>query len=222
MKHRLLWVTLLLAMLGAVPAFAQFTVIATPTSGYTSSTTVMAIPDPNFTVKSSLTDGTQTLTFSSNVDVRTAAVSGGGWATWNSPPAVESHTPKVLFANNATTFTITLSSPSTTFGFELEPNNGTQAFTVTYFNGGTALGSIPLTIAGTSGALLAAASTNLPITSVVITAPSAAGGFAMAQFRYGTVTQTVPTLGPPVMGGLALALLAAGALFARRQNLDLA
>jgi hypothetical protein len=182
----------------------------------------MSIPGANFSTTSSLTDGLETLTFSSTLDVRT--VPGGGWATWNSPPAVESATPKVLAGIGLTTLTITLAPARNTFGFELEPNGpGTFALTVTFFNGGTTLGSVPLTINSSSGALVAAASSGTPITSVVITSPSGAGGFAMAQFRYGNAVltpPTVPTLGVPALSGLAMALLAAGSLLARRQNVD--
>jgi hypothetical protein len=152
-------------------------------------------------------------------------VPGGGWATWNSPPNVESSTPKVLaITTGLTSFTITLSPAQPTFGIEIEPNNGTQPITLTYLNGATTLGSISRTVVGTSGALLFAASSSTPITSVVLTIPSGASGFAMAQFRYGstflgTIT-AVPAAGMPALSGLALALLAAGALLARRQSLD--
>jgi hypothetical protein len=219
---RMLKAGLLIGLLGAAPAFAQFTTFATPTPAYTGSTTVIPIPGANLSTTTSLTDGTETLTFSSTVDVRT--VPSGGWATWNSPPAVESATPRVIAAVSATTLTITLSSPRTTFGIEIEPNNGTQTITATYFNGGTTLGTISQSVVGSSGALLFAASTTTPITSVTVTAPAAASGFAMAQFRYGSTSSlpptAVPALGTPAFSALAMALLAAGALLSRRRNLD--
>jgi hypothetical protein len=221
MKMHVLKAGLLMGIFCAAPAFAQFTAIATPTAAYKAGTTLMSIPGAIFSTKTSLTDGTETLSFSSTLDVRT--VPSGGWATWNSPPAVESATPTVLGAISVTSLTISLAPARATFGFELEPNGpGTFAMTVTFFNGGTTLGSIPLSINATSGALVAAASSGTPITSVTITAPGGAGGFAMAQFRYGSsiIGAPIPTLGLPGLSALGMALLAGGALLARRQNLD--
>jgi hypothetical protein len=208
-----------MAVMGALPAAAQFVTVSTPTSTYTGGTTVMSIPGANLSTATTLTDGIETLTFSNTVDVRT--VPSGGWATWNSPPNVENATPKVLaITTGLTSFTITMSPALATFGIEIEPNNGTQPITLTYFNGSTTLGSITRTVVGTSGALLFAASSSTPITSVTLTIPSAASGFAMAQFRYALPVVTVPTAGLPALSGLALALLACGSLLARRQNLD--
>jgi hypothetical protein len=210
----------LAAASSVIPAFAQFSPIATPTSAYTGATTVMSIPGANFSTTNTLTDGTLTLNFSSTLSVRT--VPGGGWATWNSPPATESSTPKVLAGVGLTTLTITLPTGNTIFGFEVEPNGpGTFLVTATYYNGATVLGSIPLSIPANSGALLAAASSSTPITSVVVTAPGGAGGFAMAQFRYAAApaVAAVPALGTPALCGLALALLVGGMLLARRQGL---
>src|SRR5215475_5965739 len=134
MKLRLLTVGLWIGTLGLAPAFAQFLTFSTPTTPYTSGTTVMSIPGANLSTTNTLTDGTETLTFSNTVDVRT--VPAGGWATWNSPPNVESSTPKVLaITTGLTSFTITLSPALATFGIEIEPNNGTQPITLTYFNG---------------------------------------------------------------------------------------
>jgi hypothetical protein len=210
----MLAVGLCLAALGAIPTYAQFSVISTPASSYTSATTLMSIPGANSSTTSTLTDGAETLTFSSTLTV--ATVPSGGWSTWNSPPATESSTPKVLWGNGLTSLTITLSSGATIFGFEIEPNNnGAFNVTATFYNGATVLGSVPLTVNGMSGALLAAASsTSSPITSVVVTAPAGAGGFAMAQFRH--TASAVPALGLPGLAALALALLAAGAFIANR------
>ena len=217
MKPRLLMAFFLIAVFNS-QVFAQFTTFAAPTTGYTSGTTLLSIPGANFSTTTSLTNGTETLGFSSTLDVRT--VPGGGWATWNSPPATESATPKVLAGVGLTSLTITLTPAVNTFGFEIEPNNGTQTVTATYYNGATVLGTISQSIAGTSGALLAAASATTPITSVVITVPPAATGFAMAQFRYGGFLGStgVPALGTPGLSALALALIAAGSLVARRNQ----
>jgi hypothetical protein len=219
MRFRML-VAGFVAMLASAPVFAQFVTYSTPTAPYTGSTTLMAIPGANFSTTTTLTDGTETLTFSATVGVRT--VPGGGWATWASPPNVESATPKVLAVTTGlTSMTITLSTPSNTFGFEFEPNNGTQAITVTYYNGATVLGSIPLTVDYSSGARLFAANSTTPITHVVIAVPAGASGFAMAQFRYGTpppaAATAVPTLsewGLIVLSGL----LTLGAIFVLRRQ----
>jgi hypothetical protein len=218
MKKLLFFAVVWVAVFGAANAFAQFNVISTPDAAYTSSTTVMAIPGANLSTATTLTDGTETLTYSNTVSVRT--VPGGGWSTWNSPPAVESSTPKVhAITTGLTSFTITLSSPQRIFGFEFEPNNGTQPVTVTYFNGGTILGTISQTVAGVSGALLFAASSDgEPITSVTITIPASASGFAMAQFRYGNTISAIPTLSDYGMIGMALMPMFIGGLALRRRH----
>jgi hypothetical protein len=221
---RLLTVGICIAMCGVIPALAQFTTYPTPVPAYTGGSTLMSIPGANFSTTTTLTDGAQTLTFSSAVGVR--QVPGGGWATWNSPPNVESSAPKVLaITTGLTSLTITLGNPVTLFGVEIEPNSGTQAVALTYYNDATVLGSISQSVVGTSGAKLFAGSASTPITSVVLTIPSGASGFAMAQFRYGNTptatTSTVvgaPALSLPAMGGLALLLVACGSLLARQQN----
>ena len=99
---------LAVAILAPAPAAAQFLTFPTPTSSYTSGSTLIAIPGANFSTATSVTDGTETVTLSTASTVRT--VPSGGWATWNFPPAVETHTPKVLFVPG-TTVTLTLSPP---------------------------------------------------------------------------------------------------------------
>ncbi|MGO9232054.1 MAG: hypothetical protein ACLQKA_22900 [Bryobacteraceae bacterium] len=142
-----------------------------------------------------------------------------GWATWGSPPATESSTPRVLQAAG-TTLTLTLSVPSHTFGFEIEPDDGlAQVITAQFYNGTTLLGSTSLTMNWNSGALLAGGSDSTTITSVVITAPASAGGFGMAEFRYGTtVDPGAPAPNTIVTGGLSLLLLAAGTLLVRMRK----
>jgi hypothetical protein len=203
-----------------VPAFAQFTTIATPDAGYTGGTTVVTIVPANFTDVPSITAGGQTLTFSPTPSARTV-ITGGGWSSWGIPPNTESSGPRVLFFDQ-TTATITLSEPKNTFGFELEPNTfspPTHVVTVTFLNGASTLGSITRTVASSSGALLFAATSSTPITSVAISAPTS-GGFAVARLRYTTTSvATIPTVRTTGMVGLATLLLAAGALLARKQQL---
>lgn len=220
--RQLLTVTLLLGFAECFPAFGQFFPISSPTATYTGSTIVIPITAANGTSMTSLTDGAQTITLSTAFSAQT--VPSGGWATWGAPPNTESSTPRVLAVfSPLTSATLTLSAPSLTFGFEVEPDNfGTFTVSATFFNGSTALGTVTRNVTGNAGALLAAGSSTTPITSVVLSAPAAAQGFAMAQFRYGNVvigTPTpVPTLGTSALGGLSMLLIAAGSLLARAQN----
>jgi hypothetical protein len=95
---------------------------------------------------------------------------------------------------------------------------------VTFLNGSTTLGTVTRSIFY-NGARLIAFSSATPITTVQISVPAAAGGFALAQFRFGTTligappATGVPTLGPPALSGLAILLLAAGALQARAHRI---
>jgi len=213
-----------LGLAGCIPAFAGFNTISAPVAAYTGATKPIPITPADGTGMTTLTDGTQTITFSSTVYA--ATVPDGGWFTWGAPPNTESSTPRVLKIGGATALTLTLSVPSQTFGFEIEPNGTSttgQFYNISaqFYNGGTLLGTVSQSINWQSGALLAAGSDSVPITSVVITAPANAAGFAMAQFRYST-TIVVPSITPApntiVTGGLAMLLLAAGALLARARK----
>jgi hypothetical protein len=214
-----------IGIFGAAPIFGQgFTPISTPGGSYTTSTTLIPITQANNTVLGSITDGVQTLTLSTPLTVHT--VPGGGWSTWGSPPNTESATPKVLGTYNAVTSeTITLSAPSYTFGFEIEPDTfSVFSITAAFMSGATTLGSVTRSVNGAGGALLAAASTTTPITSVVLTIPAGANGFAIAQIRYnatppgGLSTVPAPALGLPGLCALGMALLAGGSLLARLQK----
>jgi hypothetical protein len=213
-----------MGIIGAISGFAQtFTPISTPGGTYTSSTAVMPITPANNTIMNSITDGTQTITFSTPLTVHT--VPGGGWATWGSPPNTESATPKVLGTyTSITTATLTLAVPSSTFGFEIEPDTfSTFSITATFMNGSTVLGSVTRSVNGSAGALLAAAASTPAITSVVLTVPAGANGFAIAQIRYAAASPSIsavpaPALGLPGLCALGIALLAAGSLLARSQS----
>ena len=175
-------------------AFSTFT---SPDSLYLSSTTLIDISGiPEFTSLTSVTDGTQTVSFSGTVQKRQV---GSSWLTWGSPPATESSTPPVLFYTGDS-LTLSLSSPSSIFGFELEPNIFSQfSYTASYYSGASLLGSINRSPDGSAGALLYAASTS-DITRVEISATGTSSqGFAIAQLRYGAGTTSVP--GPlPILG----------------------
>lgn len=205
----------------AFPAFAQFTPISTPDAGYTGSTTLVAITPSDGTNVPTLSGGGQTVTLSTPLSAATVG-GGGGWATWGSPPNTEGANPRVLKTLTAlTSLTLTLSSPTTTFGLEIEPSAfSVHSVTVTFMNGSTTLGSVTRSVDGNAGALLFAATNTTPITSVVLSVPSAAGGFAIGQFRFALPSATsIPTASTTALGGLAMALLAGGALLARKQQM---
>ncbi len=195
--------------LAATSAFAQFTQISTPDAAYTSSTTLIPITAANGTTGiNSVTDGSQTITLSTGLTAGQVGVSG--WSTWNSPPNAETATPKVLLRTSTlASLELTLSTPTTTFGFELEPNTfGVFPISVAFMNGATTLGTVTRSPDGSSGSLLFAATSSTPITSVVITATSGGNGYAVAQFRYSATTPSVPvpTLGEWGMIGLTVLL----------------
>lgn len=169
-----------------------FTPIASPTGSYVSSTDLLQITVPDFTLLSSLSDAKQTVTFSIPLDARTVPDS---WATWNSPPATESSTPRVLYTDGATSFTITLANPSTVVGFETEPNPfEVHTITAVFMNGGNVIGTVSQPVNGLAGALLAAASSSQPITSVQVFSDV---DFAIAQIRTGQSLQIEATLLTP-------------------------
>jgi hypothetical protein len=171
--------------------------------------TLMPITASDETTFTSVTDGTVTATSS---DTLTAAMVGAGWASWNTPPAVESSTPIVGFDAVDSGDTITLSQAVEVFGFELEPDSFTaESITATFYNGGSELGAETLDLAGqtaTSGggdALLFAADAgaNL-ITSVVISGATdgSTPGFALANFR--DASSAVPEPGSLLLMGSGL------------------
>jgi hypothetical protein len=227
---RLNWIlqTALCAGVAAVaPAFAQPFTISSPTAQYTGNTTVVPISITGAPVPS-LTGGGQTLTFSTNLNQFAVP---GTWSAWGSPPDTEDANPRVLAsAINQTALTITLSPAATTFGFEIEPANvggfppTAYTITATYFNGATALGSISRAMTYNAARVFAFSSAT-PITSVQISSPFAAGGFALAQFRVGSVliggpvsVSAIPALGLPELSALGLLLAGAGTMLARRQS----
>lgn len=191
--HTISAALLSMAMLAGVSAKADFTPIAQPTVAYTSSTTlidVSGIPDGTTGI-TSVTDGIQTVSFDQSLEKGTAG--GSGWATWNSPPAVESSTPPVLFRASTNSLTLSLSTLSTTFGFELQGNNFiVSQFLVTFLdNALNPVGNVNLAVDGTGGALLFAASTTTsPFSRVTIENTSLdAGGFGIANIRYTAVPE---------------------------------
>ncbi|MGB9458131.1 MAG: hypothetical protein WCB12_18920 [Bryobacteraceae bacterium] len=215
--NRIVAAVVWLGLVGCIPAFGQFVSIAYPIPAYTGSTTVIPITVTDGTSVPSLTDGTQTITFSTALHAATVPTS---WQTWGSPPYTESSTPRVLTDFGATSLTLTLSVPAHTLGFEIESDAfAIVPFTANFYSGGTLLGTVSITVNGHAGALLAGGSDRATITSVVVTTTAAAGGFAMAQLRYGSVSLVgTPAPSSIFTGGLGMLLLAAGALLARARR----
>ena len=177
-------------------------------TAYTSGTTKISISSiSDYTNLSSITNGTQTVSFSETLTK--GQVPGGGWASWNNPPATESGVPPVLITDASTTLlTLNLQVPSSTFGIEIQPST-TANVTASFYQGSTLVGSITNNVNSTSGALLfAATSYSNPFTIVTVSVPAAAQGFAMAQFRYSTTSQPVPE--PASIALIAQACAAAG------------
>jgi hypothetical protein len=197
-----------------LPALAQFSPISQPVASYTSGTSLIALVGTDGASVSSITDGVQTVSLSQAMSLATVPAT---WGTWGSPPNTETSTPRVLAVFSSATITYTLSRPSNTFGFELEPNNaGNYNVTTTFLNGTIVLGSVSRVISGHNGALLEAASSSSPITAVVVSADPGANGFAVAQFRYALASTSVPALNTTALISLGVLLLAIGAMFARR------
>ena len=209
-----LWMVVVWGALGTTKA-ADFTVISQPDSAYKSGTNLIQINSiADYTTLNSISDSNQTVAF--NDTLTKGTVPGGGWSSWGSPPDTESSTPPVLITSaSVTSLTLNLLIPSTTFGFELEPGNGSgYTISVDFKQGSSVIGNISLSVDSSAGALLFAAKTILnPFTSLVITAPAAAQGFAMAQFRYNT---TVPE---PSTYALGLATLSILGLYGKQKRL---
>jgi hypothetical protein len=191
--------------LACASAQANFSQILLPTPQYVSGTSLVPFTGADFTTILSSTDGTQVLSYSVPLTVLTVPPS---WSTWNFPPFVESSTPRVADTPLTGPFslTISLSVPSYTFGFELEPDEYVPEEVVAqFFNSGGPAGTIDTVLAGNGGArLFAATSSTSPFTSVTIT-DLYSDDFAIAQQRYGpTVTPEPSLIVPGVCLGLAI------------------
>ena len=174
-----------------------FTPIAQPDTAYVTGTTNLTSGFPADGVAfSSISDGTETVTLSNSLNGGTVPTT---FPTWGPPPATESATPRVLQTSTAVTSeTLTLSHPASTFGFELEPaTGGAQSVTATFLEGSTTVGAITQSPSSASGALLFAAATDQAFTSVQLSIPAAAAGFAIAQPRYALASSAL-TLGKTV------------------------
>ena len=194
-------------LLGAsvTPSTSWSAIISQPDAAYTGGTTLIGLGAiPLASTANAITDGNETVTFSSNL---TKAQVPTSWSTWSSAPFSEGATPEVLFApTNTSSLTITLEKPVSTFGFELEPNVfSTFSFVATFSNGDV----INLNVGGYKGARLFASGGAGPITSVTIetTSPS----FALARIRYGDVESLESLESVPEPASLCTWALLAGA-----------
>ncbi|MFJ5715167.1 OmpL47-type beta-barrel domain-containing protein [Neobacillus sp. NPDC093127] len=169
----------------------NITPISTPTTDYTSNTNKIDISNlsyPNY--YSFITDGIQTISFSSPMQ---KALLGANWG-----PATESRTPDALFSDYKNEVALNLSRPTTTFGFELGPNQyGSFNYKVDYFSGTTLVGSLTQSVTtggvDTSDIKVFGATSDTPFNRVVIY--SASGntyGFVIAQIRYRNLDNKAP------------------------------
>ncbi|MHB8127873.1 MAG: hypothetical protein ACYDEX_02630 [Mobilitalea sp.] len=176
----------------------QFVPISNPELAYLATTSKISLSNiPNSAVVHLVTDGFQTIAFSSGM----RKISPTGINNWGVPPFTEDSMPETLISGNFTNSMIwELSRPSKIFGFELMPNLfGTFTYRVNFFSGTILTGSITriITVPGppigpaTQGARLFAAITDGPgFDRIEITSLSGNTlGFLVAQVRYqGCVT----------------------------------
>jgi hypothetical protein len=184
-------------MLSTTAAWAQFTPINQPDLAYTSSTTLLPITAPDNAPIPSLTDGTLTVTLTSNVGPLIAGTVPTTYAIWGAPPDTESATPRVLGQTLNSTITLTFSSAVTTFGFEGMVNNGNRNVTADFFAGVVPVGSITRPVGdGGVGAKLFAATSLTPFDRVVLTDAVRVGpGTTIAQIRYAGASSAAPEPG---------------------------
>jgi hypothetical protein len=200
MKNSLILAILLVWGAGHLSADPIY--IAQPTPAYIAGTTLLAITDPEQSMITSESDSALTISFWSGgspllMDVNSVP---GSWATWGSPPKTESATPRVVKPDDFTITDVlyTFSTPLSTFGMELEPDDlGTHKMTANFLFGGSSVGTLPLSVSGNGGALLFAATGGV-FDSVEV---SSDVDFAAAQFRY-TQSDASTTATPEPSGGV--------------------
>jgi hypothetical protein len=153
----------LFVLLASPFAFAG-TIFSVPAPEYIAATTVVSFADPDEALIGSISDGTETILFSSVTSLMRASTVGDDWGTWGSPPNTESSMPRVLWSgqddnfDSVTTVTFLLSAPVSIFGFEAEPGLfDTYTMVATFYMGGTLEQTISRDVIGNAGALLFAA-----------------------------------------------------------------
>ncbi len=181
-----------------------FVPISNPELAYLTTTSKISFSTiPNQAVVNSITDGFQTITFSSQM----RKLAPNQINNWGVPPFTEDPRPETLISGSSPlTMQWELSRPSKIFGFELMPNLfGTFTYRVDFYANSVLAGSITRTITvpgppigpESQGARLFAAITDgHGFDRVVITSLSGNTlGFLVAQIRYqGCVTLCNPTI----------------------------
>lgn len=180
-----------LSGLGSRPVYAgSISIIPRPDASYLAITNLIEISAPDFASVASITDGSQVITFSTPMEVRTVPTS---WSTWGFPPNTESATPRVLWTEGIEAMTLTLALPSEIVGFEAEPDFlGVRKFSVSFFEGTSLAATITTDVDGFAGAMLFAVEDgSASLTSVTI---SSDADFAIAAVRYSLVVPEPDTL----------------------------
>jgi hypothetical protein len=165
-------------------AHAAFVPIAQPDAAYLSESTLMPFSAADFDVVSSLSSGSFSVTFDTDLVALTVPTT---WASWGTPPNVESSTPRVLWTNGATSLTLTFTQSVELFGIEAQPNTSVvSSIDASFFAGANLVGEIAMDVDGDGGARLFAASSTTPFDKVVLTSTD---DFAIAQVRAGIVPE---------------------------------
>jgi hypothetical protein len=188
MKNPLVPACFLLSVLALPigPASANPIPISQPTGAYIGGTTLLSPIDPDNTVINSLGP----VTFGSGLQELTVPLT---WAIWNSPPAVESADPRVLYSNGATTLSLALAYPVQTLGFELQPDLFQQEeVTATFYDGVVVVGTLDLFPSGLAGSLLFAETTTTEAFTSIVINDLAGDDFAIANLRYGQPAIATP------------------------------
>lgn len=156
--------------------------IENPSQSYLSRTQRIDFDQFSFPVVSQISNSTETIVYDSPLLVGAVPEF---WASWNSPPAVETSTPVVGWTEGRSELFIQLSSPVATFGFELEPEQlETELVSAFFFTAGGSVYQIDRTPSGAGGALLFAASVAGDAITDVYVEDASSDDFAIADQRY--------------------------------------
>lgn len=169
---------------------ATFSPISHVSENYTTETTLLDISEIScFSEFTSVSDDVLTLGFDNSVSKRQADICG--WdSSWGSFPDVEGPNPHTVYTIGQRSLAITLSTPVTTFGFEIQPNFISAQFQVDFYRSGNLIGSV-IRYAATSrppdfvgGASLFAAKTDASFDYILIQSMNPFTSFSLGQFRY--------------------------------------